>query len=107
MPFELTNGDPPKEVRKRREHDPVRISRLWDASYRKRIGKWPVFLATEAEFIDLNNPPQLGDPQMMRTFGRIPSTEPARNHPPTATEFGEPRYPWIMVMPANVSDRCR
>jgi hypothetical protein len=72
--LELTNCDPPKEVREREEIDPVRIIRLWDATYRQRIGKWPVFLATETEFMDLSNPPQLSEPEMMRVFGRIPAT---------------------------------
>jgi len=74
MPFDLTNGDPPQEVRERGERDPVRIIRLWDATYRSRIGKWPVFLATEVEFLELNNPPQVTEPQLRRIFGRIPPT---------------------------------
>ncbi|MFZ1005352.1 MAG: hypothetical protein WAN65_00840, partial [Candidatus Sulfotelmatobacter sp.] len=75
-PLELTNGDPPNEVRIRMmdEHDPVRVIRLWDATYRKRIARWPVFLATEVTFIELNHPRQLTERQMRRIFGRIPST---------------------------------
>jgi hypothetical protein len=75
-PLELTNGDPPNEVKMRMmaEHDPVRVIRLWDATYRKRIARWPVFLATEVTFIELNHPRQLTERQMRRIFGRIPST---------------------------------
>jgi hypothetical protein len=73
-PLELTNGDPPTEVKQLGEHDPVRIIRLWDATYRKRIARWPVFLATEAVFLELNQPPQLVEAQLRSIFGRIPST---------------------------------
>ena len=76
-PFELTNGDPPAEVRKRvaeAKHDLVGIIRLWDATYRQRVANWPVFLATEPEFLELNNPPQLGEPQKRAVFGDIPGT---------------------------------
>jgi len=75
-PFELTNGDPPKEVKERMagECDPVRAVRLWDATYRQRVAKWPVFLATRADFIELNHPPRLGEAQMRKIFGQVPST---------------------------------
>jgi hypothetical protein len=75
-PWELTNGDPPPEIKKRVDDnsDPVHVIRLWDATYRQRIVKWPVFLATEREFIELTHPPQLTEAQMRHIFGRIPST---------------------------------
>jgi hypothetical protein len=74
-PLELTNGDPPKEVKKRMGvDDPIRVIRLWNATYQKRITRWPVFLVTEVEFIELNHPPQLTERQIVRVFGRIPST---------------------------------
>jgi hypothetical protein len=73
-PLELTNGDPPKEVKEREEHDPVRVIRLWDATYRQRISKWPVFLATKPDFLELIQPPQLTETQMSSIFGRVPST---------------------------------
>jgi hypothetical protein len=75
-PFELTNGDPPHEVKEHMmgEDDPVRVIRLWDATYRHRIANWPAFLATESEFIELTHPPRLSEAQMRHIFGRIPST---------------------------------
>jgi hypothetical protein len=76
-PFELTNGDPPAEVKQTAtaaKHDFVGVIRLWDATYRQRVARWPVFLATESEFIDLNNPPQLGEQQIRSVFDRIPRT---------------------------------
>jgi hypothetical protein len=56
------------------ENDPVRLIRLWDATYRQRVVRWPVFLATEPNFLELNNPPQLREAQMRAVFGQIPST---------------------------------
>jgi hypothetical protein len=75
-PFELTNGHPPKEVKERMaaENDFVRAVRLWDATYRGRVDKFPVFLATEADFIELSHPPQLCKTHMLTVFGRIPGT---------------------------------
>jgi|ERR1700677_471812 hypothetical protein len=75
-PLELTNGDPPKQVRERMRgvNDPVRVIRLWDATYRQRVADWPVFLATEPEFLALNHPPQLREAQMRAVFDGIPST---------------------------------
>lgn len=76
QPLERTNRDPPREVRERMvgENDPVRLIRLWDATYRQRVVRWPVFLATEPNFLELNNPPQLREAQMRAVFGQIPST---------------------------------
>jgi|SRR5208283_1187834 len=84
-PLEFTNGSPPAEVRKRVEGKQVsiRIVRLWDATYRQRVTKWPVFLATEAEVIELNRPPRVSETQMRSAFGRIPST---RNPPKITCE---------------------
>lgn len=75
-PLDLTDGDPPKDVKMhmKGQHDPVRVIRLWDATYRQRIGRWPVFLATEPEIVELHNPPRLNEEQMRRIFGRIPAT---------------------------------
>jgi len=75
-PFELTNGHPPKEVKLRlaAENDSVRAIRLWDATYRRRVDKWPVFLATEADFIEVSHPPQLCTTHMLAIFGRIRGT---------------------------------
>ncbi len=76
-PFELTNGHLPKKVKERlaAERDFVRAVRLWDATYRRRVDKWPVFLATEAEFIKLSHPPQLCTADMLAIFGRIRGTQ--------------------------------
>jgi hypothetical protein len=83
-PFEFTNGDPPKKIKHRisADSDLNRAIRLWDMTYRQRVARWPVFLATEAELIELNSPPQLREPEMRDIFsGRIPSTQ----NPPKIT----------------------
>ena len=74
--FGFTNGDPPAEVKKRMivREDFVRVIRLWDTTYRQRVDKWPVFLATKAEFIELYHPPQLHDADLVAIFTRIPGT---------------------------------
>jgi hypothetical protein len=75
--LKFTNGDPPKEIKGQiaERSDFNRVVRLWDMTYRQRVAKWPVFLATEAEFIELNHPPQLREVHMREIFvGRIPST---------------------------------
>ncbi len=74
--FEFTNGDPPPEIKRRvaAESNYRLAIRLWDATYRARITRWPVFLATKAEFLELKHPPQLRDSDLLAVFGRIPST---------------------------------
>jgi hypothetical protein len=54
--FELTNGEPPREVKKRMapQSDFRLAIRLWDATYRRRVTEWPVFLATKAEFLEFD-----------------------------------------------------
>jgi len=80
--FHLTNGKIPDEDRERLKGDvdPPKVIRVWDRSYRSRITTWPVFLATEADLLDLNRPPCLSDDQLRAIFGgKIPCTEnPAR-----------------------------
>jgi hypothetical protein len=83
-PLNSRTGDAPQEVMERGEHDAVCIVRLWDATYRKRIARWPVFLVSEVELLDLNNPRFLSETQMARFFGRIPATlNPPSDHPQT------------------------
>ncbi len=79
-PFELTNGDPPAKVKERvaAESDFPLAIRLWDATYRRRVTQWPVFLATKAEFLELIRPPQLLEADIVEVFGKVPAT---RNPP--------------------------
>ncbi len=74
--FELTNRDPPVSVKERilSENDPVRAVRLWDAGYRSRVAKWPVFLVTEPDFLDVTSPPKLNRADFEATLGRVPGT---------------------------------
>jgi hypothetical protein len=75
-PFELTNGDPPAEVKQRvvTQLDYRVAIRLWDATYRRRAAKWPVFFATRAEFLELVRPPQLREVDLVSVFGKVPAT---------------------------------
>jgi len=60
------------------ELDPVRMVQQWDAKYHQRVAAWPVFLATEILFLELNDPPQITNSQMRAIFNSIPAT---RNPP--------------------------
>ena len=75
-PWEVTNGDPPAEVKKRvnATSDPNLAIRLWDATYRRRVTECPVFLATKSEFLDLVSPPQLREREIVEVFGKVPAT---------------------------------
>jgi hypothetical protein len=75
-PFEITIGNPPAEVKKRvaAESDFRLVVRLWDATYKRRVAKWPVFLATKVEFLELIRPPQFREADLVKVFGRIPAT---------------------------------
>jgi hypothetical protein len=75
-PLSETNGMPPASVRARisGEADPDRAVRLWNATYRARVRRWPVFLVTEAEFLELRTPPAVTDDDLIAAFGRVPAT---------------------------------
>lgn len=81
--FHLTNGNPPPEVRRRVivADDPERAVRFWDATYRERVRKCPVFVVTVAEFLELRRPRQLSEANIRHIFGRIPGTQ----NPPRIT----------------------
>jgi hypothetical protein len=74
--FHLTNRRPPSKIAKRLKScgDSATIIRLWDATYRIRVRKWPVLLACKSEFRQLVHPPQVSAHDMNAIFGRIPST---------------------------------
>lgn len=74
--FEFTNQNPPAKVKKRVavESDSSHAIRLWDATYRRRVGEWPDFLATKVESLDLFHPPQLLEADLVKVFGEIPGT---------------------------------
>ena len=76
IPLEFTNRRPPPKIRKLvvAEREPARTIRLWDAAYRQRVARWPVFLVTKAEFLELNKPPLMVAADMLEVFGVIPAT---------------------------------
>jgi hypothetical protein len=83
----MVDGNPPVILRKTDGLFPVAIKtrenrlnddqiiRLWDASYHQRAVKCGVFLVCEAEFLNLINPPDLKQVDMLRIFGKIPGTQ--------------------------------
>jgi hypothetical protein len=75
--FDLTNGKPPNSVKQRiaAEAAPEKAVRLWDAIYRSRITKSPMFVVCEPEFLKLKSPPQLQESDLMDIFGKIPGTQ--------------------------------
>jgi hypothetical protein len=76
QPYELTNGNPPAKIKERirSESDFAHAIRCWERLYRQRVKKWPVFLATEAEFLELTDPPRLRGAAIREVFGRVPRT---------------------------------
>ena len=60
IPYDRTAQDSPQET--------------WDRGYRARARRFPVFLATEALFLELWQPPIVTDDLMVEILGRIPST---------------------------------
>jgi hypothetical protein len=73
--FEITSGNAPKDVKGRAKGDPALLTEYWNDAYRERIAQWPNFCATEAQFLNLVNPPQLSPERMANIFGRIPGTQ--------------------------------
>jgi hypothetical protein len=60
IPYERTVQDSPRET--------------WDRGYRVRARRWPIFLATDALFLELWQPPIVTEARMVEIFGRIPTT---------------------------------
>jgi hypothetical protein len=56
----------------------ARVIRAWDTFYRERAAQWPMFLACEVKYLELNDPPQIRESEMRRIFDTIPAT---RNPP--------------------------
>ncbi len=50
------------------------ILRKWDLGYRVRARKNGVFLACEAEFLEVHEPPIITEAAMLHIFGRTPPT---------------------------------
>jgi hypothetical protein len=50
------------------------ILRKWDLGYKLRARKNGAFLACEAEFLELNQPPIITEAAMLQIFGRTPPT---------------------------------
>lgn len=77
-PLELarTNGRPPADVQRRvaTAVDPERAIRLWDAGYRSRVTRSPVFLVCSAEYLELYAPVQIVEEDLRAVLGCTPGT---------------------------------
>lgn len=75
-PFERTNQKPPEDVAARVDGatEPVRTIRLWDAMYAQRANECGVFLACEAAFRELWQPPVLRRADFHQSFPATRST---------------------------------
>jgi hypothetical protein len=73
LPYDMTIGViPPNRFGSTSNTDA--LLRLWDRGYKERAAKWGVFLACEADYLELYQPPILTDETMLQIFGRIPPT---------------------------------
>jgi hypothetical protein len=84
-PFDHTHGIINPKIKRKlcfpEEHE--RAVRLWDRSYKLRIQKQPEFLACHPIFLELQNPPQISEKDMLEIFGRIPGTQ----NPPKVSKY--------------------
>jgi hypothetical protein len=51
----------------------------WDGIYRRRARQCGVFIACEAQWVELYDPPKLNDTDLIRVFGHVPGTETPPN----------------------------
>lgn len=73
LPYDMTIGAiPPNKFGVGLSTDEV--LRKWDLGYRLRARKNGVFLACEAGFLELNQPPIITEAAMLQIFGRTPPT---------------------------------
>jgi hypothetical protein len=73
LPYDMTIGVlPPNKFGDGLSTD--EILRKWDLGYKVRARKNGVFLACEADFLELNQPPIITEPAMWKIFGRTPPT---------------------------------
>ena len=78
LPYDMTIGViPPNKFGSTSNTDA--LLRIWDRGYKDRASKYGVFLACEADFLELNQPPILTNEMMLQIFRRTP---PTLNPPP-------------------------
>jgi hypothetical protein len=56
--------------------------RTWDIDYKRRSRNYPMFLATDALFCELRDPPRITDEALFDAFGRVPGPQ----NPPDMSE---------------------
>lgn len=78
----IVPGNQPLSLDRTSNQDDWHSVRRWDAVYRKRTKRTPVFLACKATFLELNDPPVVTKELMHDVFGKQQSTR----NPPRITE---------------------
>jgi hypothetical protein len=73
------DGNPPIPYEQTVQDSP---ERSWDIDYRRRSRTYPTFLATDALFCELHDPPPVTDEMLIESFDRIPGTQ----NPPRVPE---------------------
>ena len=70
----LIRGNPPLQLDQTNNYGKHRSVKCWDAGYRKRVREYPVFLACNTIFLNLNDPPVVTRKILCEVFGKIPGT---------------------------------
>jgi hypothetical protein len=73
LPYDMTIGLIPPNMFGNGLSTDERL-RKWDSIYKLRARQRGVFLACEADFLELYHPPILTDGMMLEIFGRVPPT---------------------------------
>lgn len=81
--LDLTHGIVPEEVREKVDpgSDPELAIRYWDALYKGRAKTCSLFLITKAELLELENPLQVLERDILEIFGKVPGMQ----NPPRIT----------------------
>ena len=72
----MVEGNPPTPIDKTAPITAFKTNlRAWDREYQRRANKCSIFLACEAKYLELNDPPIITDEIMYQVFGRVPGTQ--------------------------------
>ena len=81
MSIDKTYGGTKKEIQRFNKY-PEKYLSMWDEEYWERVSRYPVFIITKKDYLELNNPKIIYPDDLIKIFGRIPRTQ----NPPEITE---------------------
>jgi hypothetical protein len=82
FPWDYTGGRLSGDLRRRcLGLPPDKRIQLWDATYRQRVKRWPVYLACRSLFVELREPPAITDRDWEACFGKRPATRNPQSLP--------------------------